>query len=108
MVDDEGALPELTYSSASASTGSDPWSSPSSSSSSETGVADSVKPAFELSWLITKGAGGVVYGGRDPCGDRIVLKVALPDLEPALQDEYEVGRHLRDFESDAEAPRLLL
>ncbi|BGP32037.1 hypothetical protein JCM10296v2_003816 [Rhodotorula toruloides] len=98
----------LTYSSPSASTGSEPPSSPSSSCASNIDAADSTEPTFALSWLITKGGGGIVYGGRDPCGDKIVLKVALPEVEWALQDEYQVGRHLRGFAADAEAPCLLL
>ncbi|GAA6049223.1 Non-specific serine/threonine protein kinase [Rhodotorula toruloides] len=71
-------------------------------------AADSDRPTFRLFWLITKGGGGVVYGGRDPWGDQIVLKVALPEVEWALQDEYKIGEHLRDFAADAEAPYLLL
>lgn len=37
-----------------------------------------------------------------------MLKVALPDVEWALQDEYKVGKHLRGFAADAEAPYMLL
>ncbi|BGP08030.1 hypothetical protein JCM10049v2_003875 [Rhodotorula toruloides] len=76
--------------------------------SPDSDAADSAKPTFRLFWLITKGGGGIVYGGRDPWGDKIVLKVALPDVEWALQDEYKVGKHLRGFAADAEAPYMLL